>query len=205
MDTVDKRYILLGLFGAIIAVRLLPKLRSGLREVFDGKWLEDAGDLVFEGFEAVTSKQPPQTTAQPSATELRLQEQKAMRVATTGNEEQLERERRAALTASDREYKKMDVAVTKPPVTSIPIEPIRPKEGVDSIERHLADRMTCSKSCCGAQWPVPHMQDTYRKAGTCAKNYIPSGMSCGNGDEGTGCVCMTKESSEFMDSRGGNA
>jgi hypothetical protein len=203
MDTVDKRYILLGLFGAIIAVRLLPKLRSGLREVFDGKWLEDAGDLVFEGFEAATSTQQPKTTAEVSSQ--RLQEQRAMRVATTGNEEQLERERKAALTAADREYKKMDVAVTRPPGSSAPIEPIRPKDGVDSIERHLADRMTCSKSCCGAQWPVPHMQDTYRKAGTCAKDYVPSGMSCGNGDDGAGCVCMTKEGSEFMDSRGGNA
>jgi hypothetical protein len=70
------------------------------------------------------------------------------------------------------------------------------------IEEHLVHRMKCSKDCCGAQWPVPHMMQT---GGSCAdKDYVPSNITCGNGPEGTGCVCMPRASYDFLGDRGGN-
>lgn len=107
--------------------------------------------------------------------------------------------------AADPRHKVMDAAVIAP-VSSAPIIAKKPNSKIDTIESHLADKLPCSKSCCGAQWPVPHMQGIYdASAPACTKNLVPSDMSCGNGDDGTGCVCMNSKTSSFIGSRGGNA
>jgi hypothetical protein len=107
--------------------------------------------------------------------------------------------------AADPMHKVIEAAVIAP-VSSAPITAKKPDPNVDTIESHLADKLPCSKSCCGAQWPVPHMQGIYdASAPACTKDLVPSDMSCGNGDDGTGCVCMNSGTSDFIGSRGGNA
>lgn len=104
-------------------------------------------------------------------------------------------------------HKVLEAAVTAP-ITKAAIVARQPAPALDSIERHLADKLPCSKSCCGAQWPIPHMQDQHDGAATStcgSKDYVPNDMSCGNGDDGSGCVCMSAETSHYIASRGSNS
>lgn len=107
--------------------------------------------------------------------------------------------------ANNAEHKVMDAPLTAA-VSTLTFTVREPNDALDSIEKHLADKMPCSKSCCGAQWPVPHMLHSNDTAEMSADNtYVPNDMSCGNGNTGNGCVCMTTESSNFIASRGSNA
>jgi hypothetical protein len=105
--------------------------------------------------------------------------------------------------ATNAEHKAMDVP-TIAPVSSIPMPPRVPIASLDSIESHLVDKMPCSKSCCGAQWPVTHMQQSGDTA-EMSNDYVPNDMTCGNADSGSGCVCMSSKTSKFIASRGMNA
>lgn len=105
--------------------------------------------------------------------------------------------------ASNKEHKVMDAPAIAP-VSSIPMLPRVPTASFDSIESHLVDKMPCSKSCCGAQWPVSHMQQSGDTADM-PNDYVPNDMTCGNGDSGSGCVCMSSKTSNFIASRGMNA
>jgi hypothetical protein len=61
----------------------------------------------------------------------------------------------------------------------------------------------CSKSCCSPQYPVPFSIDTDPLV--CGKEFQPSPYTCNNGWQDSGCVCLTKEQSNLLGSRGNNA
>lgn len=91
-------------------------------------------------------------------------------------------------------------AITAPPTTRRPDTDTSADdtEFTDNIDKLLADKLTCSTSCCTPQWPVPHMPPrakTYDK-------YVPSGLTCGNGPDGSGCVCLTKTAADVIGARG---
>jgi hypothetical protein len=68
------------------------------------------------------------------------------------------------------------------------------------------DTNKCSKSCCVyTQWQLPpELQQTGLSAEESQK-YIPSNFSCNFGsNSGSGCVCYTKEDSEYLTNKGGN-
>lgn len=62
----------------------------------------------------------------------------------------------------------------------------------------------CSKSCCHAQYPIPFElpeDDLIKNSGV---KYVSSSYTCNNGFQDTGCLCMTKEQSDFLRTRGKN-
>jgi hypothetical protein len=63
----------------------------------------------------------------------------------------------------------------------------------------------CSKSCCSSQWPVPHSitPDDYVLMSN--KEFVPTNITCSNGWQDAGCMCVTKEQSNFLRHRGNNA
>jgi hypothetical protein len=60
----------------------------------------------------------------------------------------------------------------------------------------------CSKSCCSQQWPVPFdlKPDPLVEKG--AKDFVPSSYMCNNAWQDSGCLCMTKDQSQFLANRG---
>jgi len=62
----------------------------------------------------------------------------------------------------------------------------------------------CSKSCCSEQWPLPFKQkmDPY----VCANKsqFVPSSYFCSNSFQDAGCLCLTKDQSQFIANRGGS-
>jgi hypothetical protein len=73
----------------------------------------------------------------------------------------------------------------------------------DGIEGRMPDKMRCSPSCCGAQWPVPHMMDSSQEDAD--PSLVPSPLTCANGKSGAGCVCISSSAKEFLGNRGNNA
>ena len=71
--------------------------------------------------------------------------------------------------------------------------------GEMSIQHNL-----CSKSCCSEQWPTPFKQknDPY----VCGNKgqFVPSNYFCNNAFQDSGCLCLTKKQSQFLNNRGGN-
>lgn len=63
----------------------------------------------------------------------------------------------------------------------------------------------CSKSCCSAQYPTPF--DLAGDPAICKNKskYVPNNYTCNNQWQDTGCVCMTREQSNFIGNRGGNS
>lgn len=63
----------------------------------------------------------------------------------------------------------------------------------------------CSKSCCSSQWPVPFSitPDDYVLMSN--KEFVPSNLTCNNGFQDAGCLCLTKEQSSFLRHRGNNS
>jgi hypothetical protein len=61
----------------------------------------------------------------------------------------------------------------------------------------------CSPSCCTPQYPPPfdigadNLKDKDK--------YVPTSYKCNNAWNNSGCLCMTRDQSEFLSSRGGNA
>lgn len=62
----------------------------------------------------------------------------------------------------------------------------------------------CSMACCSAQWPVPFKVPVDESIEAHADDFVPTNYYCNNGWQNSGCVCMTKEQSQFLDSRGHN-
>ena len=63
----------------------------------------------------------------------------------------------------------------------------------------------CSKSCCGDQYPLPFKMPVDSAVCDNKQEFVPNNYMCNNAWQDTGCVCMTKDQSEFLGSRGGNA
>ena len=63
----------------------------------------------------------------------------------------------------------------------------------------------CSKSCCSPQYPPPFPLPVDTMVCMSGQEFVPSSYTCRNEMQNAGCVCMTKEQSEFLGSRGGNA
>jgi hypothetical protein len=59
----------------------------------------------------------------------------------------------------------------------------------------------CSMSCCSKQWPLPFKLLTDDED---VKGHVPNNYFCNNGLQDSGCVCMTQDQSNFLDSRGAN-
>lgn len=62
----------------------------------------------------------------------------------------------------------------------------------------------CSKSCCFPQYPLPFEMPVDPLLCNSEEEFVPSSYTCNNGIQDTGCLCMTKEQSQFLGRRGGN-
>ena len=67
------------------------------------------------------------------------------------------------------------------------------------------DQNKCSTSCCGlSQWPVPSEILDNSIPPDELKNYIPSNFGCTSGDY-SGCLCLTQQNSDYLNSHGNNS
>jgi hypothetical protein len=63
------------------------------------------------------------------------------------------------------------------------------------------DKNICSRKCCGLnQYQTPFLKDIDDNSEE-RKKYVGSNMSCNLGDS-SGCICITKEDSEYLANRG---
>ena len=62
----------------------------------------------------------------------------------------------------------------------------------------------CSKSCCTDQYPLPFEMPDDKLIKNSGIKYVQTNYTCNNGFQDTGCLCMTKEQSDFLKSRGRN-
>ena len=63
----------------------------------------------------------------------------------------------------------------------------------------------CSKSCCSKQYPTPFDLPTDPLVCNSEQEFVPSSYTCNNAWQDSGCVCMTKDQSLFLNKRGNNA
>lgn len=61
----------------------------------------------------------------------------------------------------------------------------------------------CSKACCNRRADYPNGIDT-NEEGVDASKYVPTNLMC-NWGEGSGCLCVDKEQSDYVATRGGNS
>ena len=63
------------------------------------------------------------------------------------------------------------------------------------------DSAKCSPCCCNInnQWPVP-----FKKCDKEFDKYISTNLTCSNGNNGPGCVCVTPKLFNSLKYRGGN-
>jgi hypothetical protein len=62
----------------------------------------------------------------------------------------------------------------------------------------------CSMACCTPQYPPPFKTGCDKEICGNKDKYVPTNYKCNNAWQNTGCLCMTKEQSDFLASRGGN-
>jgi len=69
------------------------------------------------------------------------------------------------------------------------------KEGfINSVgKQYKVDEAMCRQECCAEQWPASGKKS----------KYAATNLTC-TGNNGTGCVCLSKEQVNFLASRGGN-
>lgn len=80
------------------------------------------------------------------------------------------------------------------------------------IEDFLVDTMTCSKDCCGDQFPAPYdgltapeLEHNLALQGK-QTPFVRTNMMCSGGiNEGVGCPCVKKNAYKFLVNRGDNA
>ncbi len=63
----------------------------------------------------------------------------------------------------------------------------------------------CSRACCSKQWQVPFETPSDLMSGTSEFDYVPTNITCSNDTQDAGCACLTKEQSQYLNSRGGNS
>lgn len=61
----------------------------------------------------------------------------------------------------------------------------------------------CCKSCCKNLWPVPFDVDDCPTCENGKEKYVASNYMC-QGENGSGCVCVTEEKANYLDRRGNN-
>lgn len=61
----------------------------------------------------------------------------------------------------------------------------------------------CCKSCCKNLWPLPFDVDDCKTCKNSKEKYVLSNYTC-QGENGSGCVCVTKEEADLLDRRGNN-
>ena len=76
------------------------------------------------------------------------------------------------------------------------------------------DKQICSLDCCGKNQWSPLSDPNYNSVTknmnndmghwVNTNNYVGSNFSCNNGDKGNGCVCMSKELLNNLETHGGN-
>ena len=68
------------------------------------------------------------------------------------------------------------------------------------------DTNKCSKSCCiNSGWQLPKELQSNDMSPDELKNYLPTNFSCNFGsNNGSGCICVSKDNYELLGSRGGN-
>lgn len=67
-----------------------------------------------------------------------------------------------------------------------------------------ADSLACSKSCCGSQgWLPKELQDS--KNSKCNRDLVRSNLTCANGQNGSGCVCLPRKNFNYIARRGNNS
>ena len=78
---------------------------------------------------------------------------------------------------------------------------------INSVDFSSVDLRTapCSKSCCSAQYPTPFKLQDDEKMCQNKDKYLASNLMCNNEWQDVGCMCLTKNQSDFLESRGGNA
>ena len=62
----------------------------------------------------------------------------------------------------------------------------------------------CSKSCCSDQWPLPFKLKYEPYICGNKDKYVPNNYMCNNAWQDSGCLCLTKDQSNFLENRGGN-
>lgn len=103
----------------------------------------------------------------------------------------------------------------QPPQDVIPPWSNKPSETLAKFGEQYADEddnatmsltyNLCSKSCCSPQYPTPVGIQPDPLVCASGQEFVPSTYTCNNGWQDAGCVCMTKDQSEFLSNRGGNA
>jgi len=63
----------------------------------------------------------------------------------------------------------------------------------------------CSKSCCSPQYPTPFELEDDKFVEAMKDKFVPNNYACNNAWNNVGCVCMTKEQHNYLESRGGNS
>jgi hypothetical protein len=63
----------------------------------------------------------------------------------------------------------------------------------------------CSPACCSDQWPVPFSVPVDKMTCQSEDEFVPTSYFCNNGWQDSGCLCLKKEQSDFIDSRGLNS
>lgn len=61
----------------------------------------------------------------------------------------------------------------------------------------------CCKSCCKNLWPLPFDVDDCETCKDSKEKYVSSNYTC-QGENGSGCVCVTEEEANLLDRRGNN-
>ena len=75
---------------------------------------------------------------------------------------------------------------------------------IDDSKLVKLDTKRCSTSCCGLnQWPVPSDISDPSMSQEELKKYIPSNFGCTQGNS-SGCLCLTQENSNYLNSHGNN-
>lgn len=77
----------------------------------------------------------------------------------------------------------------------------------DPINKNLDDDLNfkfnlCSKSCCTPQYPLPFSVPIDKMTCESKEELFPSNYTCNNSWQDTGCLCLTKKQSEFLESKG---
>ena len=73
-----------------------------------------------------------------------------------------------------------------------------------SIDEFTMNFNQCSPACCSDQWPVPFKLPTDKTLCNSEDKFVPSSYYCNNGWQNSGCLCMKKDQSDFLQTRGAN-
>ncbi|MBA42456.1 MAG: hypothetical protein CMF62_00415 [Magnetococcales bacterium] len=131
-----------------------------------------------------------------------------------------EMEERIGMAGDEREDENVELNESKRYVASGPgyvapgwPEPRKPLDKIPENYYFLDDgaggRMSiqhnlCSKSCCSEQYPTPFKMKHDPYVCNNKDKFVPSNIYCNNSFQDSGCLCLTKDQSEYMYNRGGN-